>query len=244
MPRRARCCSCASLWPVLSMAIAWPLLPFSLALTLLVFDTAAAKEGGVLPVPRVIALGPERTADAARYEVAAAAKRLRHGMPVAEALRLVTVPQEAAASAGDLLLSRHGVRTALDLQLVAADGAESEELLVALKESGLSLGDRAKIHLLFGPQQRRDSELVAKYRAGEHDESEPVRGLHLPRQQGRMLQAAAEGLSTDTAAIMLSVLVGAAGYLVQAVTARRAERAATERAHEAQAAERTRQREQ
>eukprot|EP01052_Picozoa_sp_SAG31_P039983 SAG31_NODE_5679_length_2386_cov_1.692610_1_plen_54_part_00 len=43
---------------------------------------------------------------------------------------------------------------------------------------------------------------------------------------------------------MLSVLVGTAGYVLQAITARRTERAAAEIAHGAQVAERTRQREQ
>jgi hypothetical protein len=50
-------------------------------------------------------------------------------------------------------------------------------------------------------------------------------------------------MSVDTIAIVLSVLVGAAGYVVQAHTARRAERAQEQQTLEMQAAEQARQRE-
>ena len=50
-------------------------------------------------------------------------------------------------------------------------------------------------------------------------------------------------MSTDTIAIVLSVLVGATGYLVQAYTARRAERSLAEQAQELHAREVVRQRE-
>ena len=49
-------------------------------------------------------------------------------------------------------------------------------------------------------------------------------------------------MSTDTIAIVLSVLVGAAGYLVQAMTARRAERSLAEQAQEQHANEVVQQR--
>jgi type II secretory pathway pseudopilin PulG len=51
------------------------------------------------------------------------------------------------------------------------------------------------------------------------------------------------GIAVDTNAIVLSVLVGAAGYVVQAHTARRAERAQEQQAMEMQTAEQARQRE-
>ena len=51
------------------------------------------------------------------------------------------------------------------------------------------------------------------------------------------------GMSADTIAIVLSVLVGAAGFVVQAHTARRAERAQEQQAMEVHAAEQARQRE-
>ena len=50
-------------------------------------------------------------------------------------------------------------------------------------------------------------------------------------------------MSMDTIAIVLTVLVGAAGYLVQALTARREERAAADEAQKLHVFEHTRQRE-
>eukprot|EP01052_Picozoa_sp_SAG31_P000909 SAG31_NODE_28_length_32713_cov_39.100509_19_plen_352_part_00 len=51
------------------------------------------------------------------------------------------------------------------------------------------------------------------------------------------------GISPDAIAIVLSVLVGAAGYVIQAYTARRAERAQQQQAQELHTAEQARQRE-
>ena len=59
----------------------------------------------------------------------------------------------------------------------------------------------------------------------------------------RLQQGGNESMSVDTIAIVASVLVGAAGYLVQAYTARRAEQSATAQAHERHQHEQTRQRE-
>ena len=50
-------------------------------------------------------------------------------------------------------------------------------------------------------------------------------------------------MSMDTVAIVLTVLVGAAGYFVQALTAWRRERAAAEEAQKLHVSEKTRQRE-
>ena len=50
-------------------------------------------------------------------------------------------------------------------------------------------------------------------------------------------------MSMDTIAIVLTVLVGAAGYFVQALTARRGERAAVDEAQKLHISEQTRQRE-
>eukprot|EP01052_Picozoa_sp_SAG31_P010396 SAG31_NODE_569_length_14020_cov_11.049565_3_plen_186_part_00 len=170
---------------------------------------------------------------------------MRHSLPVGEALELATVPQEVAASAGELLVSRHGVRTALDLQLLAAGGAEAKELLGHLKDWGLSVGDRAKIQLLLGPPQWAEGKAVAECRdAGDGNGAAVVRGPHMAPRQRRVLQDdGGGGLSMDTMAIVLSVLVGAAGYVVQAFTARRAERDATIRAEEHHIATQNRQRE-
>ena len=51
------------------------------------------------------------------------------------------------------------------------------------------------------------------------------------------------GITMDTIAIVLTVLVGAAGYPVHAITARRAERAAALQANELYFSELTRHRE-
>ena len=60
----------------------------------------------------------------------------------------------------------------------------------------------------------------------------------------RQLQDGADqGMSVDTIAIVASVLVGAAGYLVQAYTARRAEQSTAAQAQELHLHEQTRQRE-
>eukprot|EP01052_Picozoa_sp_SAG31_P054393 SAG31_NODE_14455_length_805_cov_1.688385_1_plen_239_part_01 len=169
-------------------------------------------------------LGGASTA-VARCAVAADAQQMRHSLPVGEALELATVPQEVAASAGELLVSRHGVRTALDLRLVAAGGAEAEELLGHLKDWGLSVGDRAKVRLMLGPPQWAEGKVAAECRdAGDGNDAAVARGLRVAPQQRRVLQDdGGGGLSMDTMAIVLSVLLGAAGYAVQAFTARRAE---------------------
>eukprot|EP01052_Picozoa_sp_SAG31_P040368 SAG31_NODE_5828_length_2306_cov_1.451744_2_plen_370_part_00 len=70
--------------------------------------------------------------------------------------------------------------------------------------------------------------------------------IDLSRTSRRMLQggdSSGSGISADTIAIVLSMLVGAAGYVVQARTARRAERAQEQQAHELHTAEQARQRE-
>ena len=60
----------------------------------------------------------------------------------------------------------------------------------------------------------------------------------------RQLQDGADqGMSVDTIAIVASVLVGAAGYLVQAYTALRAEQSTAAQAQELHLREQTRQRE-
>eukprot|EP01052_Picozoa_sp_SAG31_P023659 SAG31_NODE_1965_length_6790_cov_70.718577_1_plen_512_part_00 len=190
-------------------------------------------------------LGGVATGAVARCAVAVDAQQMRHSLPVGEALELATVPQDVATSAGDLLVSRHGVRTALDLQLVAAGGAEAEELLGHLKDWGLSVGDRAKVRLLLGPPQWAEGKAVVECRDFDDGNGAAVaRGLHMAPQQRRVLQDnGGGGLSMDTIAIVLSVLVGAAGYVVQAFTARRAERLATIRAEEHHIATQNRQRE-
>eukprot|EP01052_Picozoa_sp_SAG31_P020541 SAG31_NODE_1549_length_7913_cov_8.822882_1_plen_197_part_00 len=90
-----------------------------------------------------------------------------------------------------------GIRTAIDLQLLAeAPGWLVDELLSELKADGMSIGDRAKVHQLLRAATPMTATLA-----------------RLPL--GRKLQETnADGISADTMAIVLSVLVGAMGYLV------------------------------
>eukprot|EP01052_Picozoa_sp_SAG31_P003058 SAG31_NODE_114_length_24318_cov_16.787481_4_plen_409_part_00 len=126
----------------------------------------------------------------------------------------------------------HGIRTARDVQLLAAP--ETEELMAELKagsgRASVPIGDRSKVRLL-----------VAAASQCQHTNG-------LERRDGvRSLQQEAEGnaggVSFDTIAIVVSVLIGAVGYIVQAYTARQSERSAEDRQQELQVAESRRQRE-
>eukprot|EP01052_Picozoa_sp_SAG31_P026080 SAG31_NODE_2337_length_5921_cov_4.269323_7_plen_173_part_00 len=150
------------------------------------------------------------------------------------------------------LLERLGLRTAADLQILAG-GPEADELLDhELRAAGVSLAARGKMRLLVG--QRRQHTAQSECWCGEAevldtqtvDTSHGSNAVTWPR---RWLQTSEKGgdspgLSIDTVAIVLSVMIGAVGYVVQAITARRAEQAATELAQDAQVAEQIRQREQ
>ena len=85
--------------------------------------------------------------------------------------------------------------------------------------------------------------------AAEHDASASIReDAAVPSATGssrRALQqgsTADGGLSVDTIAIVLSVLVGVAGYIIQAYTARRSERSQAQQALDSHAAEQERDR--
>lgn len=82
--------------------------------------------------------------------VAQTAQRVCGGAPVEEALRAVGLQRGAATDGAVRLLTGVGLRTALDLRLVARGGAEADEVMGELKAGGVSLGDRAKIRLLVG----------------------------------------------------------------------------------------------
>eukprot|EP01052_Picozoa_sp_SAG31_P042975 SAG31_NODE_7006_length_1822_cov_1.459663_2_plen_317_part_01 len=166
---------------------------------------------------------------------AAAITRIAHqpcsssSSPVADSLRSVGLyrvddEQETGARPPTpqlllQLLQSHGFQTALDLRLLDDAGAEAAELMEELRAGGISIGDRSKVRLLLGDQYSRDT---AGRRIGDpRIDSEcsfaaasDAGSTHWKRQ----LQGSSDGgggMSIDTIAIVLSVLVGAAGYLVQ-----------------------------
>eukprot|EP01052_Picozoa_sp_SAG31_P040683 SAG31_NODE_5954_length_2243_cov_3.423507_1_plen_440_part_00 len=140
--------------------------------------------------------------------------------------------------ATDLFTGTLGIRTALDLQLVDAAGAEAEELFGSLKDGGLTVGARAKIRLLLLLQGLDAGARPISSHCHSEQRDSSVR-------EGRMLQSESgdEEMSTDAIAIVLSVLVGGVGYIMQAITARRAEHAKQAQDRENHFAEMRRQRE-
>ena len=172
--------------------------------------------------------------------VAEAALQVCGGAPIEGALRSVHLWPEAAEDTGRMLAGL-GFETALDLQLLAG-GPEAAELLGELKAGGLPIGDRAKVRLLVG-----DNVHHGRLASGEpalatsRNDQQQRQGGDKPSAR-RQLQDEA-GMSMDTVAIVLTVLVGAAGYFIQALTARRGERAAADEAQKLHISEQTRQRE-
>eukprot|EP01052_Picozoa_sp_SAG31_P037830 SAG31_NODE_4950_length_2840_cov_2.352061_3_plen_515_part_00 len=189
------------------------------------------------PLDGAASHGEENLSAAAR-----AAQRIGGGTSVEEALVSVQLLPQTATRLQSLL-AEHGLRTAQDLRLLGG-GPEADALLRAM-EDHLSIGDRAKLRLLVG-----DAEHVSKI-IDAHSSLSTI--AQWPKERGgfsssrRMLQEGAQseedGVSVDTLAIVFSVLVGAAGYIVQAITATRAQRSAEEQAHEIQISETRRQRE-
>eukprot|EP01052_Picozoa_sp_SAG31_P032750 SAG31_NODE_3623_length_4058_cov_5.815863_4_plen_251_part_00 len=161
-----------------------------LALSLATFAIGARGGGGAS------ATCTHRAADVAR-----AAAHTCGILPVEEALRAVRMPAAAARRAGEML-AELGFGTALDLELLG--GRESAaEVLAELKAGGLGPADRAKVRLLVGDR--------------EHSRRLTTDSTKHTGTGRRVLQSsgADSGMSTDTIAIVLSVLVGAAGYVVQ-----------------------------
>ena len=100
----------------------------------------------------------------------------------------------------------------------------------------ISIGDRSKVRLLLGDGSELRRSNSAHQQCGGSDRADA--GFTRQLQDG-----AGQGMSADTIAIVASVLVGAAGYLVQAYTARRAEQSTAVHAQELHLHEQTRQRE-
>ena len=207
-----------------------------------VMATAAAVEA---PAPE----GPTRPAAEATVRctisaaaVAEAAQQVCGGAPIEEALRSVHLRPEAAEDTGRIL-SGLGFQTALDLQLLAG-GPEAVELLTELKADGLPISDRAKVRLLVGGKMHH-GRLASGGGPALNDQrrQQQQQQLHGDKSSARRQLQDESGMSMDTIAIVLTVFVGAAGYLVQALIARRGERAAADEAQQLSVSEKTRQRE-
>eukprot|EP01052_Picozoa_sp_SAG31_P005118 SAG31_NODE_220_length_19925_cov_3.630939_17_plen_287_part_00 len=153
-------------------------------------------------------------------DIARSAQQLCGGSSVADSLQAIgLVRAENSAERSDLgaVLQANGLHTALDLRLLAAGGPEVAELMGQLRDGGISIGDRSKVRLLLGEVAARESEVGgATTRNPQATEDKiPAMATTEAGVSRRQLQQNSEGMSTDTIAIVLSVLVGAAGYVVQ-----------------------------
>ena len=196
------------------------------------------------------------TSAVAVAEVARTAQLICGAAPVEEALLSVRLqPGEATGAAGQLLEGL-GLRTAVDLRLLGG-GPEAQETMDALKTAGFSIGDRSKIRMLVGDRAhlgrllggaaaQAGGEVPADATAGTGrapgsdsllEASQPRRGLQTEP------TADSDGMSMDTIAIMLTVLVGTTGYAMQAYIAQRAERSSEAAAQELHVHEQERERE-
>eukprot|EP01052_Picozoa_sp_SAG31_P009124 SAG31_NODE_474_length_15176_cov_7.362340_2_plen_217_part_00 len=159
------------------------------------------------------------------------ARRLCSGSSPAESLRAVGVQPgaEGTVATAAEVLHEHGFRTAVDLRMLQIGGQEERELMEQLRLRGVSIADRTKVRLLIGE--------LAHDSAGPVDRDQwafstaacmgTAATNHSRRSQ--MLRRLQDGsMSIDTVAILVSVLVGAAGYFMQAYSSRRAERVAAQ----------------
>eukprot|EP01052_Picozoa_sp_SAG31_P048178 SAG31_NODE_9966_length_1203_cov_1.419384_1_plen_314_part_10 len=162
-------------------------------------------------------------------------------LPVENFLSLAGLQKESVGEATKLLIAL-GVRTAVDMQVLSRAPVEAEELMGELKAAGVRVGDRAKIRVAAVDHQsllRKIHEARKTVDTGAPQPSVDARVETRPRH----LQESGVSMSVDTIAIVLSVLVGSAGYFVQAWTAQRAERSAAAQAQENHRSELNRQRE-
>eukprot|EP01052_Picozoa_sp_SAG31_P024640 SAG31_NODE_2110_length_6426_cov_6.371898_10_plen_261_part_01 len=152
------------------------------------------------------------------------AENIGRDLPVAAALRSVGLATGLAASTG-CHLNELGFATALDLRLLGG-GVEGTELMDVLKTEGhLSIGNRAKLRLLIGDRGHMGRLTMQRQSAEDQAESD-VSSLTFSRwddsrnelpQRRLQRDASSNELSLDTIAIVISVMLGIAGYVVQGV---------------------------
>ena len=157
-------------------------------------------------------------------DIARAAQQLCGDVAIEEALRLVRLQPDTVRTLQPVFTSL-GLRTVLDLQLLAG-GPDATALMQFISESDLAnIGELAKIRLLVGDQEHLSRITSVEKREHEDEHQSPNRrpsvetGDWRPSsgsgQERRWLQEEGhDGMSIDTIAIVLSVLVGAAGYVV------------------------------
>eukprot|EP01052_Picozoa_sp_SAG31_P008399 SAG31_NODE_424_length_15826_cov_4.954664_9_plen_185_part_00 len=153
------------------------------------------------------------------------AQQLCSSSPVADSLRTVGLRGAGAVELA-LALQTSGLQTALDLRLLEADGEDATELMEQLRLAGISIGDRSKVRLLLGGRSsggstavaQDDSQTVSSERASETPAIDDAR-ITQKRQLQSTSETESDSISADTIAIVLSVLVGTVGYIVQCVVA-------------------------
>lgn len=168
--------------------------------------------------------------------------------PISDALAAqVGVAPQVAAFIGEQLAA-HDLAIALDLRLLAPP--ERDELFGTLKAGGVSIGVRSKLKLLT--RSKIDEVRSWDLRAGAAPSSSANENAPLKRLQSygtatpfRRTQENAVGASwsLDSIIIMLSVVLGIAGYILQAWSSQRANAAAAELSHKNQLSDTRRQRE-
>ena len=148
-------------------------------------------------------------------DIARAAQQLCGDVAIEEALRLVRLQPDTVRTLQPVLASL-GLRTVLDLQLLAG-GPDATALMQFISESDLAnIGELAKIRLLVGDQEHLSKIASVEKREHEDDHQPPNRRPSSGHSQERrwLQEQADDGMSMDTVAIVLSLLVGAAGYIV------------------------------
>eukprot|EP01052_Picozoa_sp_SAG31_P009129 SAG31_NODE_474_length_15176_cov_7.362340_7_plen_210_part_00 len=127
---------------------------------------------------------------------------------VSTALSRLGVPGAIADVVGHQM-AEVDLHTVRDLRLLA--DADAEELLrVELTSNKVSLGIRSKVRLLMDADPAAKHEATVDARAAPSDQTVLVAD-HMHSSSRRKMQAADDGISLDTIAIVLSVLVGATG---------------------------------
>jgi hypothetical protein len=140
--------------------------------------------------------------------------------------------EDSAAMAG--ALQTQGLSSLLEVQLLHVE--EAQEMWSSLRETGISLGDRAKLRRAARGQSdqrvHNTAESMNTYTHPQADSSVTPIGMTSPP---RRLQ---EGVSSDSIALMATAALGILSFIIQGrVAAREAKnRADLDRAHAARAA--------